>query len=340
MNPRRYAWLLIGCLMLSAACSSTKDDRLDSSVEQLNITTAPPAPTSSSAAPNCKSDYLASLSPEGPLPPPNNISADSFMDVIKKRKYLIVGVDKNTKLLGYYNPSTGQFEGFDIDIAREIAKAIFGPDLRDRIHYRALLTNERISAVRDKTVDIVADAFTINCARTKAVMFSNVYFMAHQRILVRADSQAKGPSDFRRKKVCATTGSTALGNEATRRCPLPVPRPHRLPGRATARRRRRHSDRRFHPVRISGPGPAHSTARRQHHKRAVRPGHCQESSGVRAVCQRGTRADAQQWAMDRDLEPMVRERSRAGQDARPAARVLHGRPATRVLQEPDGLRAT
>ena len=222
MNPRRYAWLLIGCLMLSAACSSTKDDRLDSSVEQLNITTAPPAPTSSSAAPNCKSDYLASLSPEGPLPPPNNISADSFMDVIKKRKYLIVGVDKNTKLLGYYNPSTGQFEGFDIDIAREIAKAIFGPDLRDRIHYRALLTNERISAVRDKTVDIVADAFTINCARTKAVMFSNVYFMAHQRILVRADSQAKGPSDFRRKKVCATTGSTALETKLPDVVPYPV----------------------------------------------------------------------------------------------------------------------
>ena len=51
------------------------------------------------------------------------------MDVIRHQGYLIVGVDQNTKLLGYYNPNTKQFEGFDIDIAHEIAKAIFGADL-------------------------------------------------------------------------------------------------------------------------------------------------------------------------------------------------------------------
>ena len=34
------------------------------------------------------------------------------MGVIRKRGYLIVGVDQNTKLLGYYNPNTKQFEGF------------------------------------------------------------------------------------------------------------------------------------------------------------------------------------------------------------------------------------
>jgi polar amino acid transport system substrate-binding protein len=222
MNPRRYAWLLIGCLMLSAACSAARDDRLDSSVELLDIPAATTPSTPPASNPSCAADFRASLRPEGPLPPPNNISPDSFMGAIKKRRYLIVGVDKNTNRLGYYNPKTGQFEGFDIDIAREIAKAIFGADLRDKIHFRALLTNERISAVKETTVDIVADAVTITCARTELAAFSNIYFMGHQRILVRSDSQARSPSDLRGKKVCATTGSTALETKLPDVVPYPV----------------------------------------------------------------------------------------------------------------------
>jgi polar amino acid transport system substrate-binding protein len=230
MNPRRYAWLLIGCMMLSAGCSSTRDDRLDSSVEQLDITPAPTPPTSSSAASKCKSDYpyyLASLRPEGPLPSPNNLPARSFMSDIRKKGSLTVGVDQNTKLLGYYNPNTEQFEGFDVDLAREIARAIFG-DLKNRINYVALLTGQRITAVQSGRVDIVADAVTINCPRTKVAAFSNVYFMAHQRVLVRLDSKAKTPGDLRGKKVCATTGSTALENLKNK---LPYVVPYPVPAR-------------------------------------------------------------------------------------------------------------
>ena len=222
MNGRRSVLLLAACLLLLVACSSTKDDRLESSVGQLDITSAPaPSPPSSKA--QCTNDYTASLNPKGQHPSPNNISPNSFMRAIQKRGFLIVGVDKNTKLLGYYNSNTEQFEGFDIDIAREIAKAIFGADLRDKIHYRALLTIERIDAAKDETVDIVADAFTITCARTKSVAFSNVYLMAHQRILVRLDSKAKTPSDLRGKKVCATTGSTALEDLKKRLGVVPFP---------------------------------------------------------------------------------------------------------------------
>ncbi len=150
------------------------------------------------------------------------------MSDIRNKRSLTVGVDQNTKLLGYYNPITKQFEGFDIDLAHEIAKAIFGSDWMKRIHYVALLTGQRFTAVQYGKVDIVADAATINCARTKDVMFSNVYFMAHERVLVRSDSDAKVPEDLRGKKVCATTGSTALENLKSK---LPYVVPHPVPAR-------------------------------------------------------------------------------------------------------------
>ncbi len=210
MKARRYAWLLAACMMVSAGCSSTTDDRLNSSVGLLDITPVPTPQTPTPPAPTCKPDYLASLRPQGPLPSPNNLPAGSFMSVIHKRGFLIVGVDQNTKLLGYYNPNTKQFEGFDIDLAHEIAKAIFGADWMKRIHYVALLTGQRIPFVQHDKVDIVADAVTITCKRTKDVMFSNVYFLAHQRVLVRSDSNAKTPRDLYGKKVCETTSSTAV----------------------------------------------------------------------------------------------------------------------------------
>ena len=82
---------------------------------------------------------------------------------IERRGYLVAGVDQNTLLLGYFNPRDHQIEGFEIDLLREIARAIFG-DKRDDLHLKAITTAERIPAVQSGGVDIVADAMTITCA--------------------------------------------------------------------------------------------------------------------------------------------------------------------------------
>jgi polar amino acid transport system substrate-binding protein len=224
MNIRRSICLAASCVMLLTACGATSDDRLESAVGMLNIGT-PATPSTSSAPPRgCPRDYLASLRPERTPPSPSNIPPNTFMDVIRHQGYLIVGVDQNTKLLGYYNPNTKQFEGFDIDIANEIAKAIFGASWTDSIRFRALLTTQRIPAVQAQNVDIVADAVTVNCDRTNKVDFSNVYFMGHQRILVRKDSKAdiKKQEDLRGKPVCVTSGGTALSN-LKKKLPYAIP---------------------------------------------------------------------------------------------------------------------
>ena len=62
------------------------------------------------------------------------------MGVIRKRGFLIVGVDQNTKLLGYYNPNTKQFEGLTLTSRGRSLRRSSVADLRERIRYRALLT--------------------------------------------------------------------------------------------------------------------------------------------------------------------------------------------------------
>jgi polar amino acid transport system substrate-binding protein len=142
------------------------------------------------------------------MPAPGVMPAGSFMARIERRGYLIAGVDQNTLLFAYFNPLDGQLEGFEIDLLRRLAQAIFGDPTR--IQFKAITTAERIPAVRDASVDVVADAVTITCARRAQVDFSTVYYDAGQKILVPANSRAQTVADLGGRPVCATIGSTSL----------------------------------------------------------------------------------------------------------------------------------
>jgi polar amino acid transport system substrate-binding protein len=147
----------------------------------------------------------------------------SFMARIAHRHYLIAGVDQNTLLFAYFNPLDQRLEGFEIDLLRQVAKAIFGDP--NAIQFRAITTAQRIPAVQAGTVDIVADAITMTCARRLQVDFSSVYYDAGQRILVPLSSPVRSVRDLTGQRVCATISSTSLDNIkrlAPRAIPVPV----------------------------------------------------------------------------------------------------------------------
>ena len=140
-----------------------------------------------------------------PLGPPV-VTAGSEMARIRARGYLIAGVDQSTYHFGYLNPLDGQIEGFDIDMVRAVAQAIFGNP--DKVEFKAISDAQRIPAITSGSVDIVAHTMTITCARLASVDFSSVYFDAHQRVLVPDNSSAAGGlADLGGQKVCATQGS-------------------------------------------------------------------------------------------------------------------------------------
>lgn len=148
----------------------------------------------------------ASLRP-GPLPEPGAMPAGSTMAAIAERGRLIVGVDQNQYLFGYRNPFTGQLEGFDIDIARQLARAIFGDP--DRIQFRVVAGSEREAVLQSGDVDVVVRTYSINCERKSKVAFSTVYFYADQKILVRRDSEIRSAADLSGKRACAVSGTTS-----------------------------------------------------------------------------------------------------------------------------------
>jgi polar amino acid transport system substrate-binding protein len=160
----------------------------------------------------------SSLSPSGPP----QVTPRSFMAKIRARGFLIAGVDQNTYHFGFLNPLDGQIEGFDIDMIRAVAQAIFGNP--DKVHYKAISDAQRIPDIVNGSVDIVAHTMTITCARLQQVDFSSVYFDAHQRVLVLKNSTARSLTDLRGQKVCATAGSDSFAKiAAAKAIPVAVP---------------------------------------------------------------------------------------------------------------------
>ena len=153
--------------------------------------------------------YASSLRPSG-LP---QVTPGSFMATIRARGYLIAGVDQNTYPYGFWSPLDRQLEGFDIDMVRAVAYAIFHN--ANKVRYVGISDKQRIPDVSYGTVDIVAHTMTITCSRLKQVAFSSVYFDTSQRVLVLKNSPARSLADLRRQKVCATAASDSLAPIAT-----------------------------------------------------------------------------------------------------------------------------
>ena len=141
----------------------------------------------------------------------------SYQYSIQTKGKLRVGGREDNLPFGLKNPATGKFEGFDIDIVREFAIAIFGAEAKadpDKfIEYIPVVSATRIPTLKDNKADIVAATFTINDERLKEIDFSTVYFRTGQKILVKkSDTTTKDIADLKGKTVCTAKGSTSEKN--------------------------------------------------------------------------------------------------------------------------------
>jgi polar amino acid transport system substrate-binding protein len=134
--------------------------------------------------------------------------ADAAVANIRGRGRLVVGLDIGSNLFSFRDPITGEITGFDVDIAGEVARDIFGTP--SQVEYRILSSADRIAALQNNQVDIVVKTMSITCERRKQVNFSTVYLNANQRILAARDSAIRQASDLSGKRVCAAKGTTSI----------------------------------------------------------------------------------------------------------------------------------
>jgi glutamate transport system substrate-binding protein len=114
------------------------------------------------------------------------------------------GVKADQPGLGLQTGST--YEGFDIEIAKIVAKGLGVP--QSGIQYVTTVSANREPFIQQGQVDIVVATYTINDERKAKVNFAGPYYVAGQDLLVPTNSTITGPDMLAGKKVCSVSGST------------------------------------------------------------------------------------------------------------------------------------
>jgi glutamate transport system substrate-binding protein len=191
MNQRRgwLAALLLVLAMIAGACGGDDDPTVEGGDDNDTTTTTEGTP---------------------------EFDEGTTMAKLQEAGKIKVGVKFDQPGFGLKNPTSGDVEGFDIEVAKLIAARIFGGDAEeqdDNIEFVESVSKNREPFIQDGTVDIVIATYTINDTRKEVVDFAGPYFVAKQDIMVKADNTAiKGVDTLAGKKVCTAKGSTSEKN--------------------------------------------------------------------------------------------------------------------------------
>jgi polar amino acid transport system substrate-binding protein len=208
-RPRfRPAATIAAVVLILAGCGSSSEEPFESNPAQADAGGDGGTATTVTPDPACDEvDPRPSLEPEAPLAE-LTVPPGSYLAEIRDRGTLRAGVGADTLLFGYLNPQSAALEGFDVEMARLVADAIFGDP--DRIELIPVQSPDRIARLQDGSVDLVVKTMTITCARWAEIDFSTVYYEAGQKLLVSTDAGIGGLGDLDDEVICAVSGTTSL----------------------------------------------------------------------------------------------------------------------------------
>lgn len=118
---------------------------------------------------------------------------------IKDAGVLKVGVKEDVPKFGYLDPAKKVHEGMEIDLAKAIAKEIFGDETK--VEFTGVNAKTRGPALDNGEIDMVIATFTITEERKNSWNFSDAYFKDNVGFLVLNESGIKSWKDLNGKKI-------------------------------------------------------------------------------------------------------------------------------------------
>jgi glutamate transport system substrate-binding protein len=123
---------------------------------------------------------------------------------VSGKRTLVIGVKKDQPGLGLQ--SGDGFEGFDVDVARYVARK-----LGAKPEFVPIVSKEREQAIEHGKVDMVVATYSITPERATKVLFGGPYYLAHQDILVRSDNTSiHTVHDLAHRRLCDVPGSDSF----------------------------------------------------------------------------------------------------------------------------------
>ncbi|TDE59886.1 transporter substrate-binding domain-containing protein [Nonomuraea mesophila] len=137
----------------------------------------------------------------------------SVVDKVAATGRIVIGVRGDLPGVGLRNGDG--FEGFDVDVARQLATELGAKETK----FVQVSRGDRAEALEKGKVDLVVAAYSVDKGKTQ---FAGPYYVAHRDLLVRADSGLDKIGDLKGKKVCAPSGSLGEVQEKVTVEPVPV----------------------------------------------------------------------------------------------------------------------
>jgi len=163
--------------------------------------------------PECTPCPEATECPECPeCPQAEAVTTGAIFDRVKERGKLICG--SRTDLLGFgYLDENGRNVGFDIDLCRAVAAAMFNDP--EAVEFVPLTAAERGPALQTGEVDMLSRNVTWTSSRdAQWGNFTVIMFYDGQGMMVRKDSGFTKLEDLDGATICVTTGTTTEKNLA------------------------------------------------------------------------------------------------------------------------------
>lgn len=132
-------------------------------------------------------------------------SCDKYrtIDEIKESGKIVMGTNAEFPPFEYRNDK-GEIDGFDVAVAKKVAEEL-GVELK----VEDMAFDSLINALKSGKVDFVAAGMTVTPDRQKNVDFSDEYYRASQKIIIRKDNtEIKGKDDLVGKKIGVQEGTT------------------------------------------------------------------------------------------------------------------------------------
>lgn len=143
----------------------------------------------------------ACVPPEPVVDLSKDYTEDTVMGEIQARGHIIIGVPDDAYPLGYVDQND-QPQGFVAELGREIADKL-GVDAR----FISGTSEQLLGLPKEGAADVTFPALAITEERVdEKYQFSDPYYVAHQRLLVRSGNTVGSLEDLSGATICATAG--------------------------------------------------------------------------------------------------------------------------------------
>lgn len=122
---------------------------------------------------------------------------------IARKKQVVIGLDDSFVPMGF-EKKNGQLTGYDIDLAKAVFKQ-YGI----RVSFQTIDWSMNVTELRNGTIDLLWNGYSITPERKKKVAFSRPYLRNRQVLVVKKNSGINSFNQMHKYELVMQTGSTA-----------------------------------------------------------------------------------------------------------------------------------